>query len=103
MSIGISPPSCAVAIFFLSFLSIQLQRFIVVAFTSFLICKIIYSVIVEPFPMMSSLLSEDVTVEKGLTINDSILFASNSSLSTTYDNCTLTRRRNAFISLLVSV
>ena len=53
--------------------------------------------------MMSSLLSEDVTVEKGLTINDSILFASNSSLSTTCDNCTLTRRRNAFISLLVSV
>ena len=53
--------------------------------------------------MTSSLLSEDVSVEKGSMINDSILFTSNSSLSTTCDNHTLTRTRNVFASFLVSV
>ena len=53
--------------------------------------------------MMSSLLSDDVSVEKGSMINDSILFTSNSSLPTTCDNHTLTRTRNMFTSFLVSV
>ena len=53
--------------------------------------------------MMSSLLPKDITVEKGLTINDSISFKSNSSLPTNCDNYTLTRIRNAFASYSVSV
>ena len=53
--------------------------------------------------MMSSLLSEDVTVEKGSTINDIISFTSNSSLHATCNNFTLTRTRNVFASYLVSV
>ena len=61
-----------VAIFFLSFLSKQLQRYIVVAFISLLMYKRIYSVIAEPFLMMRASLSEGITIEKGSTINDII-------------------------------
>ena len=50
--------------------------------------------------MMSSLLSEDFTVEKDSTINDIILFTSNSSLPTTCNNYTLTRTRNVFALFL---
>ena len=52
--------------------------------------------------MMSSLSSEDISVEKGLTINDSILFSSNSSLPIC-DNYILTRTRNIFASFSVLV
>ena len=52
--------------------------------------------------MMSSLLSEDVTVENWSTINDSISFKSNNSLPVTCDNYTLPWTRYAFASLLVS-
>ena len=53
--------------------------------------------------MMSSLLSEDVSVEKGSTINNSSLLTSNSLQPTICDNYTLTRSRNMFVSFLVSV
>ena len=51
---------------------------------------------------MSSLLSEDVTVEKYSTINNSISLKSNKSLPVAYGNYTLTRTRYTFASCLVS-
>ena len=62
-----------------------------------------YSVVIEPFFIMSTLLSEEVTEEKGSTINDSISFKNNSSLPTICDNYTLTMTSNIFTSFLVSV
>ena len=52
--------------------------------------------------MMSSLLFEDVTIEKGSTIKDNFSLKSSSSLHVICDNCTLTMTRNTFVSLLVS-
>ena len=81
----------------------QLQWFIIVTFISYLMFKIFYSVIVDRFLMMSSLLSEDISVEKGSTINNSSLLTRNSLQPTICDNYTLTRSRNMFVSFLVSV
>ena len=96
-------PSCSVPIFFLPF-SID-------AITAIHYCcmHIIFDILKNLFSnrltlfMMSSLLSEDNTIEKGSTINDNIVFTSISSLPTICDNYTLTRTRNASTSVLVSV
>ena len=52
--------------------------------------------------MMSSLLSEDVTIEKGSLIDDSIMFKSNGSLPTTCNNCSSITTRTTFASILVT-
>ena len=53
--------------------------------------------------MMNSLLSEDITIEKGSTSNNSISCNSSSSLPVICDNYTLPTTRDTFESFLVSV